>query len=53
MPELKALLSQLGKRQSTEGRMSKFARRKRSNNPEDMLGVEVDRFNPTSVSGLW
>lgn len=53
MPQLRNLLSQLGRRQSTEGRMSKFAPRKRSDNPEDMLGVEIDRFDPTSVAGLW
>lgn len=53
MPELRNLLSQLGRRQSTEGRMSKFTPRKRSRNPEDMMGVEIDRFDPTSVSGLW
>eukprot|EP00956_Cyclotella_meneghiniana_P026681 scaffold58286_cov68-Cyclotella_meneghiniana.AAC.3 len=41
------------KRPSTTGRINKFSPRKRSINPEDMLGVEVDKADPTSVSGLW
>ena len=42
-----------GKRPSTTGRINKFRPRKRSSNPEDMMGVEVDKTDPTSVSGLW
>lgn len=53
MTELRELLSQLGKRPSVKGKMSKFLPRKKSYSKDDMLGVEVDRFDPTSVWGLW
>eukprot|EP00804_Cyclotella_cryptica_P024298 CCRYP_012573-RB/>CCRYP_012573-RB protein AED:0.05 eAED:0.05 QI:140/1/1/1/0.85/0.75/8/284/1255 len=52
MPELRHLLSQLGRRPSAEGKMSRFLPRKKSYSSDDMLSVQVDEFNPTSVSGL-
>ncbi|KAL7519032.1 hypothetical protein ACHAWX_003830 [Stephanocyclus meneghinianus] len=52
MPELRNLLSQLGRRPSVEGKINRFLPRKKSYSSDDMLSVQVDNFNPTSVSGL-
>ena len=53
MPELRDLLSQLGRRPSAEGDdIRRFQRRKRSYSNDDMIGVESDSSNPASVNGL-
>jgi len=53
MPELRELLSKLGKRQSASGtNYRRFRPRKRSYNTDDMTGVQLDPLDPTSVSGL-
>jgi len=53
MPELRELLSKLGKRQSASGTNNRrFRPRKRSYNTDDMMGVQLDPLDPTSVSGL-
>mmetsp|Transcript_23552 Transcript_23552/g.49358 ORF Transcript_23552/g.49358 Transcript_23552/m.49358 type:complete len:1294 (+) Transcript_23552:86-3967(+) len=53
MPELRDLLSLLGRRPTARGKeMRKFRPRKRSASMEDMKGVEIDPIDPTSVSGL-
>ena len=51
MPELRDLLSRLGRRPSAEGRDNRrFKPRKRSYS--GMTGVELDQLDPTSVTGL-
>jgi len=53
MPELRELLSKLGKRQSASGTNNRrFRPRKGSYNTDDMMGVQLDPLDPTSVSGL-
>ncbi len=53
MPELRDLLSRLGRRPSAEGdEIRRFQRRKRSYSKDDMIGVESDPTNPASVNGL-
>ena len=53
MPELRDLLSRLGRRPSSEGQdIRKFQRRKLSNSKDDMIGVQIDPSNPSSVNGL-
>jgi uncharacterized protein with von Willebrand factor type A (vWA) domain len=53
IPELRELLSRLGRRPSSEGRdIRRFKDRKRSYSREDMMGVELDILDPTSVSSL-
>jgi uncharacterized protein with von Willebrand factor type A (vWA) domain len=53
IPELRELLSKLGRRPSSEGRdINRFKDRKRSYTPEDMMGVELDTMDPTAVSSL-
>ena len=53
IPELRELLSRLGRRPSAEGRAGRrFKDRKRSYSHEDMMGVELDILDPTSVSSL-
>ena len=53
MPELRELLSKLGRRQSASGTDNRrFRPRKRSYNTDDMMGVQLDPLDPTSVSGL-
>ena len=53
MPELRDLLSRLGRRPSSEGKdIRRFQRRKISYSSDDMLGVESDPSNPASVNGL-
>lgn len=53
IPELRELLSRLGRRPSAEGRDSRrFKDRKRSYSHDDMMGVELDILDPTSVSSL-
>lgn len=53
MPELRELLLRLGRRPSAEGSDSRrFKQRKRSYSKDDMIGVELDPLDPTSVSGL-
>jgi uncharacterized protein with von Willebrand factor type A (vWA) domain len=53
MPELRDLLSRLGRRPSAEGRDNRrFKPRKRSYSTDDMTGVELDQLDPTSVTGL-
>ena len=53
MPELRDLLSRLGRRPSSEGdEIRRFQRRKRSYSKDDMIGVESDPTNPASVNGL-
>ncbi|EED91722.1 predicted protein [Thalassiosira pseudonana CCMP1335] len=53
MPKLKDLLARLGQRPSAKGKdVRKFRPRKRSNSRDDMMGVEIDPLDPTSVSGL-
>ena len=53
MPELRDLLSRLGRRPSAEGNDDrKFRPRKRSYDRDDMMGVELDPLDPTSVTGL-
>ena len=53
MPELRDLLSKLGRRPSSQGKDNrKFKPRKRSYANDDMMGVELDPLDPTSMSGL-
>ncbi len=53
MPELRDLLSRLGRRPSSEGEdIRRFQRRKISYSNDDMIGVESDPSNPASVNGL-
>ena len=53
MPELRNLLSRLGRRPSSEGEdIRRFQRRKISYSNDDMIGVESDPSNPASVNGL-
>jgi len=53
MPELRDLLSRLGRRPSSEGEdIRRFQRRKLSYSNDDMIGVESDPSNPASVNGL-
>jgi hypothetical protein len=53
MPELRDLLSRLGRRPSSEGEeIRRFQRRKTSYSKNDMIGVETDPSNPSSVNGL-
>ncbi|KAL9188343.1 hypothetical protein ACHAXT_006721 [Thalassiosira profunda] len=53
MPELRELLSRLGRRASSTGSdRCKFRPRKRSASKDDMIGVEMDPLDPTSVAGL-
>ena len=53
MPELRDLLSRLGRRPSSKGQDNRrFRPRKRSYSRDDMMGVELDPLDPTSVSGL-
>ncbi|KAL7553708.1 hypothetical protein ACHAWF_017043 [Thalassiosira exigua] len=51
--ELRHLLLRLGRRQSAKGRdIRRFRQRRRSNSPNDMIGVELDQMEPTSLSGI-
>ena len=53
MPELRDLLSQLGRRPSVEGKDNRLFRpRRRSNSNDDMKSVDLDPLDPTSVTGL-
>lgn len=53
MPELRNLLSQLGRRPSVEGTDNRLFRpRRRSNSNDDMKSVDLDPLDPTSVTGL-
>jgi hypothetical protein len=53
MPELRDLLSQLGRRPSAEGKDNRrFRPRKRSYSNDDMKSVDLDPLDPTSVTGL-
>jgi hypothetical protein len=53
MPELRGLLSRLGRRQSSEGgEVRRFKQRKRSYSKNHMIGVQSDPSNPSSVNGL-
>lgn len=53
MPELRDLLSQLGRRPSAEGKDNfRFKPRRKSNSNDDMKSVDLDPLDPTSVTGL-
>ncbi len=53
LPELRDLLSRLGRRTTSTGKeMRRFRPRKRSTSRDDAQGVELDPMEPASVSGV-